>query len=96
MFFHFCFFFASLVFASQNIPILFTIKNRKFLIKMIKSKITKLLASESMESNVNLVANNEQTTERIRTCRVCKKQFLLKDLLKVLFVVIVNCLINSE
>lgn len=65
---------------------------------MGKSKITELLEaikSESLESNVIGATNNELTTERIRTCRICKKEFMLKDLLKV-FLVVINCLINSE
>ena len=41
------------------------------------------IKSGSMESNINEATNNEQTTDRIRTCRICKKVFLMKDLLKV-------------
>lgn len=47
---------------------------------MGKSKRTEPIKCEAMKLNVN---NNKQTTDRIRTCRICKKEFLMKDLLKV-------------
>lgn len=59
---------------------------------MGKSKITELLEamkSETLESNVIGATNNEQTTERIRTCRICKKEFMLKDLLKVFLLLLI-------